>query len=106
MSLRSPTENENAWERFLASARNDNACHLERSERSFSNPIFEGGHEGHEGSDLFLPPRRKGAKFGVLLLLLCAFATLREIFRSPVLRFLRLITRFRATCVSPAVDTR
>src|SRR5687767_11904724 len=43
MSLRSPTENENAWERFLASARNDNACHLERSVRSFSNPIFEGG---------------------------------------------------------------
>src|SRR5688500_3726771 len=43
MSLRSPTENENAWERFIASARNDNACHLERSVRSFSNPIFEGG---------------------------------------------------------------
>ena len=43
MILRSPTDNENAWERFLASARNDNACHLERSERSFSNPIFEGG---------------------------------------------------------------
>jgi hypothetical protein len=29
MSLRSPTNNENAWERFLAFARNDNACHLE-----------------------------------------------------------------------------
>src|SRR5687767_4046332 len=48
MSLRSPTENENTWERFLASARNDNACHLERRVRSFSNPIFEGGHEEHE----------------------------------------------------------
>ena len=35
-------------ERFLASARNDNVCHLERSERSFSSPIFEGGHEEHE----------------------------------------------------------
>jgi hypothetical protein len=29
MMLRSPTGNENAWERSLASARNDNACHLE-----------------------------------------------------------------------------
>jgi hypothetical protein len=29
MSLCSPTNNENAWEKFLVSARNDNACHLE-----------------------------------------------------------------------------
>ena len=42
MILRTPTENENARERFLTFVRNDNACHLERSERSFSNPIFEG----------------------------------------------------------------
>ena len=27
--LRSPTENENVRERFLASARNDDACHLD-----------------------------------------------------------------------------
>ncbi len=41
--LRSPTENKNARERFLTFVRNDNACHLERSERSFFNPIFKGG---------------------------------------------------------------
>ena len=40
--LHSPTENKNARERFLTFVRNDNACHLERSERSFFNPIFEG----------------------------------------------------------------
>ncbi|HEY7165464.1 MAG TPA: hypothetical protein VIB79_12940, partial [Candidatus Binatia bacterium] len=34
-------------------------CHLERSERSFSNSIFEGVHEGHEEGDL--PQRRQGA---------------------------------------------
>ena len=45
MTLRSATENETG-ERFLASARNDNACHLERSERSFSSPIFEGDTKG------------------------------------------------------------
>jgi hypothetical protein len=44
------TENENAGERFLASARNDNACHLESfgyaqdklGERSFFTPFFKG----------------------------------------------------------------
>src|SRR5688500_2459044 len=40
MILRSPAENENAWARFLASARNDNACHLERSYRAFSKILF------------------------------------------------------------------
>ena len=44
MILRSPTD-ENASKRFLASARNDYVCHLERSERSFSTPIFEGGRK-------------------------------------------------------------
>ena len=38
-------------ERFLFGS-NDNACHLERSERSFSGPIVPGEHEEHEGRGL------------------------------------------------------
>jgi hypothetical protein len=48
MSLRSPAENENAGERFLAWPRNDDLCYLEPSAHSESNvreiflyPCFE-----------------------------------------------------------------
>ena len=61
MNLRLPTENEKAGERFLASARNDNACHLESfgcaqdklRERSFSIPFFQGGREEDEFEALY-----------------------------------------------------
>lgn len=43
MILHSPTENEN-----------DNACHLEQSERSFLGPCFKGPHDGHEVMRIFV----------------------------------------------------
>ncbi len=47
MSLRSPAENEIAKGKIpRIRARNDKPCHLERRERAFSSPIFQGGSYG------------------------------------------------------------
>ena len=74
MSLRAPTDNENAWERFLASARNDHACHLEpfgalriNSVRDLSLILFSKATKLDKGATRARTISREGAERRVVI---------------------------------------